>query len=86
MTATTVKGKNAFVFRKVLGGGTVIKMQKLLPEIWVHLLVGEEPEDPTKSRIRGRNDLVLLAASKENTGDLSQNDIFLSSKIGAVLS
>ena len=86
LTATTVKGKHAFDFREVLGGGTVIKMQKLLPKIWVHLLVGEEPEDPTKSRIRGRKDLLLLAASKENTGDLSQNGISLSSKIGAVLS
>ena len=81
-----VKGKNAFDFREVLGGGTVIKMQKLLPNIWVHLLVGDEPEDTTKSRIRRQKDLLLLAVSKETTGDLSQNGISLSSKTGAVVS
>ena len=86
LSATTVRDKNAFDFRAVLGGGAVIKMQKSLPDFWDHLLVGDEPEDTTKSRIRRRKDLLLLAASKENTGDLSQNGISLSSKIGAVLS
>ena len=34
---------------------------------WVHLLVGMEPKDRTKTRIVKRQDL-LLAARKENTG------------------
>ena len=49
-------------------------------------MVDVKPLDATKPKIRRRKYLLLLAASKENTGDLSQNGIFLSSKIGAVLS
>ena len=37
------------------------------PQNWVHLLVGVEPKDITKPKIRRGKDL-LLAASKENTG------------------
>ena len=39
----------------------------LLPENWVCLLVGVEPKDTTKPKIRRRKEL-LLAACKENTG------------------
>ena len=57
----------------------------LLLKTWVSLLVGVEPKDTTKPKIRRRKDL-LLAASKENTGNLSQGNVFLNSKIGEVLS
>ena len=49
----------------------------------VDLLVGVKPTDTTKPKIRRRKDL-LLAASKENTGDLSQSSVSLNSKIGKV--
>ena len=52
---------------------------------WVDLLVGVEPKDTTKPKSRRRKDL-LLAASKENTGDLSQSRVSWNSKIGEVLS
>ena len=39
-----------------------------------------------QAKIRRRKDLLLLAASKENAGDLSQNSVSLNSKIGEVLS
>ena len=58
---------------------------RLLPQNWVHLLVGVEPKDTTKPKIGRRNDL-LLAASKENTRDLSQSNVSPNSKIGEVLS
>ena len=45
----------------------------LLPGNWVHLFVGVEPIDITNRKIRRRKDLLLLAANKENTGDLSQS-------------
>ena len=57
----------------------------LLPENWVRLLVGVEPKDTTKPKSGGRKDL-LLAASKENTEDLSQISVSPRSKIGEVLS
>ena len=44
----------------------------LLPENWVHVLLSVEPKDTTRPKFRRRKDL-LLAASKENTGDLSQS-------------
>ena len=48
-------------------------------------MVGVELKETTKSKIRRRKDL-LLAASKENIRDLSQNSISPNSKIGEVLS
>jgi len=54
----------------------------LLPENWVCLLVDVEPKD----RIGRRKDLLLLAASRENTKDPSQSSVSLDSKIGEVLS
>ena len=57
----------------------------MFPENWVCLLVGVEPKDTTKPEIRRRKDL-LLAASKENTGDFFQSSVSPNSKIGAVLS
>ena len=38
------------------------------PKNWVHVLVGVEPKDTTRPKIRRRKDL-LLAASKENMGN-----------------
>ena len=58
----------------------------VVPKNWVHLLVGVEPIDTTKPKIGRRKDLLLLAASKENTGDLSQSIVTLNNKIGEVLS
>ena len=57
----------------------------VLPENWICLLVGVEPKDTTKPKIRRRKDLPL-AASNENMGDLSQSSVALNSKIGEVLS
>ena len=51
----------------------------------VHLLVGMEPKDTTKPKIRKRKDL-LLVASKENTRDVSQSSVSPNSKTGEVLS
>ena len=48
-------------------------------------MVGVEPKDTTEPRIGRRKDL-LLAASKENMGDLSQSGVSKNSKIGEVLS
>lgn len=56
----------------------------LLPEYWVHLLIGVEPKDTTKPKSRKRKDL-LLAAGKENLGDLSQSSLHYCD-IGEVLS
>ena len=55
------------------------------PKNGVRLLVGVEPEDTTKPKIRRRKDL-LLAASKEHTGDLSQRSVSPNGKTGEVLS
>ena len=57
----------------------------VFPENWVHLLVGVEPIDTTKPKMGRRKDL-LLATSKENTGDLSQSSVCPNSKNGKVLS
>ena len=56
----------------------------LLPKNWVHLLVGVKPKDTTKPKIRRK--YLLLAASKESTGDLSQSNVSPNSTIGEVLS
>ena len=55
----------------------------MVPQNWVHLFVGVEPKDATKPKNGRRKDL-LLAASKENTRDLSQSSVSL--KTGEVLS
>ena len=51
------------------------------PKNWAHLFVGVKIKDTTKSKIRRRKGL-FLAASKENTGELSQSSVSLNSKIG----
>ena len=38
-------------------------------------MVGEESRDTIKLKHRRRKDLLLLAASKENTEDLSQSSV-----------
>ena len=57
----------------------------LLPENWVCLLVNVTPKDTAKPKV-GRRKALLLAASKENTRDLSQSSVSSNSKIGEVLS
>ena len=57
----------------------------LLLENWVGLWVGVQPTNTTKPKIRRRKDLLLLAASKENTWDLSQSSVSQNSKSGEVL-
>lgn len=57
----------------------------LLPQNWVHLLVGVEPKDTTKPK-SGRRRHLLPEASKENTGDLSQSSVSPNGKIVEVLS
>lgn len=52
---------------------------------WVCLLVGDEPKDTTKVKMRRRKDL-FLAASKENTRDLSQSSISPNCTMRKVLS
>ena len=55
----------------------------LSPKNSICFLVGIEPNDTTKTKSVRRKDL-LLPASKENTRDLSQNNISLKSKIREV--
>ena len=59
---------------------------RVLPKNWIYLLVGVKPKDTTKPEIRRRKNLLLFAASKDNTRDLSQSSVFLSMKIREVLS
>jgi len=54
-------------------------MVPLFPENWVCLLVGIEPKDPAVPKSQRRRDL-LLAASKENTRDLSFPKEFIPEK------
>ena len=44
-------------------------------------MLGVEPKDTAKPKIRGRKD-VLLAASKENTGNLSQSSVSANCQTG----
>lgn len=53
---------------------------------WVQLLVGVEPINTTKPKTERRKDLLLLAASKENTGHLSQSNDSPTARIGEFLS
>ena len=48
--------------------------------------VGVQPKDTTKPKTGRRKDLLLLAASRENSRALSQSSVSLNSKIGEVLS
>ena len=57
----------------------------VLPKNWLHFLLGSELTDTVKPLIRRRKGL-LLAASMENTGDLSQHGVSPNSKTGDVLS
>lgn len=52
----------------------------LLPENWVHLLVGVKPVDTTKPKSGRKKDLLLLKESKENTGGPSKSSVSLNSK------
>ena len=54
----------------------------LLPKNLVYLMVGVEPKDTTKPKRK----YLLLAASKDNAGDLSQRSVSPNSKTRGVLS
>ena len=58
----------------------------MLLKNWVCFLVGVKPKDITKAKSGRRKDLLLLEASKENSGDFSQSSVSLNSKFGEVLS
>ena len=51
------------------------------PKNWAHFFVDVKIKDTTKSKIRRRKGL-FLAASKENSRELSQSSVSLNSKIG----
>ena len=55
----------------------------LLPPNWMCVLVSAEPKDTITPKI-GRRENLLLAASKDNTRDLSQNSVSRNNKIGEV--
>lgn len=71
--------------RKVKRGGRTQLLLNLLPENWVHLLVGVEPADTTKLKSGGRKDL-SFATSKQNTREFSQSSVCSNSRTGEVLS
>ena len=54
---------------------------KMAPETWVPLLVGVGPIDIAKAKTGRRKDL-LLAASTENMGDLSQSSVSPTARLG----
>lgn len=54
----------------------------LLPENWVPFFVNVDPIDTIKLKIGRRKDLLLLAACKENTRNLSQRIAPLVTKLG----
>ena len=58
----------------------------LLRENWVLFFVNVDPIDTINLKIGRRKDLLLLAACKENTVDLSQSSVTPNSKTGEVLS
>ena len=58
----------------------------MLLKNWVCFLVGVEPKDTTEAKSGRKKDLLLLEASKENSGDFPQSSVSLNSKIGEVLS
>lgn len=71
--------------RKETGFLSVNSVVDVLPEHWAHLLVGVEPKYTTETQIMRRKSL-LLAASEENTENLSQSSVSLKGKVGEVLS
>ena len=58
----------------------------LLPENWVHLLVGLKPVNKMKPDIRRRKGLYLFAVSRKNVRNFSQSSVSLNSRLGEVLS
>ena len=59
------------------------KQEGLSPrDPWVCLLVGVEPIDTAKPKIRRRKEMLFLVVSKESMGNLSQSSVSLDSKIG----
>lgn len=64
-----------------MGGHSPFLIVRLFPENWVRLLVGVKKKDPAMPKSQRRRDL-LLAASKENSKDLSQRSVSLNSTIG----
>ena len=59
------------------------KTQSLLSPNWVHLLVGVELKTQSSQKA-GEGRILLFAASKENTEDISQSSASLNSKIGVL--
>ena len=59
------------------------KTQSLLSPNWVHLLVGVEQKTQSSQKA-GEGRILLFAASKENTEDISQSSASLNSKIGVL--
>lgn len=57
-------------------------VQDLLPETWAHPFVDLEPIGTASPKLRPMKGLLLLAASKENNRDPSQNSVSTNSKIG----
>lgn len=57
-------------------------VQDLLPETWAHPFVDVEPIGTASPKLRPMKGLLLLAASKENNRDPSQNSVSTNSKIG----
>ena len=57
-----------------------------VPRNWAHLSVGVEPVGTTKPKLRRREDLLLLSASKKSTGDLAQSNISPDGKLAEILS
>ena len=57
-------------------------VQDLLPETWAHPFVDVEPIGTANPKLRPMKGLLLLAASKENNRDPSQNSVSTNSKIG----
>ena len=53
----------------------------LLPEDWVHLLVGLKLVNKMNPDIRRREGLYLLAATRKNIRNFSQSSVSLSSRI-----
>ena len=56
----------------------------MLLKNWVCFLVGVEPKDTTEAKSGRKKDLLLLEASKENSGDFPQSSVSLNSKIEGI--
>ena len=53
----------------------------LLPEDWVHLLVGLKPVNKMNLDIRRREGLYLLAATRKNIRNFSQSSVSSTAKL-----